>query len=163
MSARGSNTEAPNRCPAKTDDTKATKPGAHRPQSSPGPISTPGPSSNPYRPKPPLKDPPGRLGSCRPVLAAGSPEGFGILGISGFGSRDFRGLTDLWSGFQVYPEPLNTLFMSRDCNALSPESLQPSFRRQRLWLSTRSVSHCLQPLILNSLNTKTRTHCLASG
>ena len=88
MSARGSNTEAPNRCPAKTDDTKATKPGAHRPQSCPGPTSTPAPYSIP---KPPLKDPPGRLGSCRPVLEAGSPEGFGILGISGFGSRDFRG------------------------------------------------------------------------
>ena len=42
------------------------------------------------------------------------------------------GLTDLWSGFQVYPEPLNARFMSRDCNALSPESLQPSFQTPAL-------------------------------
>lgn len=43
-------------------------------------------------------------------------------------------------------------FWSRDCNALiSPESLQPSSRRQRLWLSTRSVLHCLQPLIWDYL------------
>ena len=43
-------------------------------------------------------------------------------------------------------------FWSRDCNALiSRESLQPSSRRQRLWLSTRSVLHCLQPLIWDYL------------
>ena len=57
--------------------------------------------------------------------------------------EDFLPGTDLHVSF----------FGSRDCNALSPESLQPSSKRQRLRLSMRSVLHCLQPLIWDYLKT----------